>query len=125
IGAAYMVWCEQLGHPRSFIMDRADWGLSFDESDIREALGVRREELAAQNCRIEEIQDAETLCRRTAWEIADGKVVGWFQGRMEWGSRALGYRSIVADPRRPEMKDLLNARIKKREPFRPFAPAIL
>lgn len=125
IGAAYMVWCEQLGNPRSFVMDRADWGPSFSESEIREALGVRREGLAAQNCRVEEIQDAETLCRRTAWEIADGKVVGWFQGRMEWGSRALGYRSIVADPRRPEMKELLNARIKKREPFRPFAPSIL
>src|SRR5436309_2800012 len=54
-----------------------------------------------------------------------GKVVGWFQGRMEWGGRALGYRSIVVDPRRREMKDILNARIKHREPFRPFAPSIL
>jgi len=125
IGAAYMVWCEQLGNPRSFVMNRADWGPSFDESDIREVLGVRSEELAAQNCRIEEIQDAENLCRRTAWEIADGKVMGWFQGRMEWGPRALGSRSIVADPRRPEMKDILNSRIKKRESFRPFAPSIL
>lgn len=57
--------------------------------------------------------------------FADGKVVGWFQGRMEWGPRALGNRSIVVDPRRAEMKDVLNARIKRREPFRPFAPSIL
>ena len=60
-----------------------------------------------------------------AHAIADGKIVGWFQGRMEFGPRALGNRSIVVDPRRSEMKDILNARIKKREPFRPFAPSIL
>ncbi|MGH7233737.1 MAG: carbamoyltransferase C-terminal domain-containing protein, partial [Nitrospiraceae bacterium] len=65
------------------------------------------------------------LCRRTAEGIAAGKVVGWFQGRMEWGARALGQRSIVADPRRPEIRDVLSGRIKKREPFRPFAPSIL
>jgi carbamoyltransferase len=57
--------------------------------------------------------------------VADGKVVGWFQGRMEWGPRALGHRSIIADPRRADMKDILNARIKQRESFRPFAPSVL
>jgi carbamoyltransferase len=57
--------------------------------------------------------------------VAEGKVVGWFQGRMEWGPRALGQRSIVADPRRADMKDVLNARVKHRESFRPFAPSIL
>src|SRR5207249_2073260 len=67
IGAAFVVGCEKLRNSRSFVMDRADWGPSFDESDIREALGVRSEELAAQDCRVEEIQDAENLCRRTAW----------------------------------------------------------
>jgi len=70
------------------------------------------------------LDDAE-LTRAAAQAIADGKIVGWFQGRMEFGPRALGNRSIVVDPRRPEMKDILNARIKKREPFRPFAPSIL
>ena len=65
------------------------------------------------------------MCKTVAKEIADGKVVGWFQGKMEWGPRALGNRSIVVDPRRAEMKDVLNARIKRREPFRPFAPSIL
>src|SRR6185369_104359 len=67
----------------------------------------------------------EELTKRAAQDIADGLVVGWFQGRMEFGPRALGNRSIVADPRRAEMKDILNDRIKKREPFRPFAPSIL
>lgn len=125
IGAAYAVWHGELGHPRAFVMDRADWGPSFSEAQIREALGVRSKELEGQSCRLEEIQDEAKLCQRTAEEIAAGKVVGWFQGRMEWGARALGQRSIVADPRRPEMKAILNARIKRREPFRPFAPSIL
>jgi carbamoyltransferase len=65
------------------------------------------------------------LCASAAQAIADGKLVGWFQGRMEWGPRALGNRSILCDPRRPQMKNILNARIKRREVFRPFAPAIL
>ena len=76
-------------------------------------------------CTVEEISDERELCRRTAASIADGKVVGWFQGRMEWGPRALGNRSIVCDPRRADMKAILNAKIKRRESFRPFAPSIL
>jgi carbamoyltransferase len=67
----------------------------------------------------------EELTRQTAAIIAEGKILGWFQGRAEWGPRALGNRSIVADPRRPEMKEILNRRIKHREIFRPFAPSIL
>ncbi|HEV7159041.1 MAG TPA: carbamoyltransferase C-terminal domain-containing protein, partial [Caulobacteraceae bacterium] len=65
------------------------------------------------------------LCARVAEAIADGEVVGWFQGRMEWGPRALGNRSILGDPRRADMKAILNAKIKRRESFRPFAPSIL
>ena len=76
-------------------------------------------------CRIRRFDDFEELCRETAARIADGKIVGWYQGRSEWGPRALGNRSIVVDPRRAEMKDVLNSRIKRREPFRPFAPSIL
>ena len=125
IGAAFSVWHEALGNPRSFVMDRADWGPSFDHKEIRETLNVKREGLTAENCVIHEIGDEGKLCRWAAEEIAAGKVVGWFQGRMEWGARALGNRSIVADPRRSEMKEILNARIKRREPFRPFAPSIL
>jgi carbamoyltransferase len=71
------------------------------------------------------IEDQDALCRHTAKALADGKVVGWFQGRMEWGPRALGNRSIVCDPRRADMKAILNAKIKRRESFRPFAPSVL
>ena len=74
---------------------------------------------------VSQIADEQTLCARTAKAISEGKVVGWFQGRMEWGPRALGNRSIVCDPRRADMKDILNAKIKRRESFRPFAPSIL
>jgi len=69
--------------------------------------------------------DGDRLVATAAGDLADGRVVGWFQGRMEFGPRALGNRSILADPRRPEMKEVLNSRIKHREPFRPFAPSIL
>ena len=72
-----------------------------------------------------EICDEDELCRKTAEAIAEGKIIGWFQGRMEWGARALGNRSILADPRRAEIKEVLNTRIKRREGFRPFAPSIL
>jgi carbamoyltransferase len=79
-----------------------------------------------QQCKLEfEVYTDQEITKRAARDIANGLVVGWFQGRMEFGPRALGNRSIVADPRRAEMKDILNQRIKKREPFRPFAPSIL
>jgi len=125
VGAAYMVWCETLGQARSFVMDRSDWGPLCSEQDITEEVRRRASELSVAGCLVDRVDGDETLCRSTAAFIAEGRVVGWFQGRMEWGARALGHRSIVADPRRPEMRDLLNARIKKREPFRPFAPSIL
>src|SRR5206468_8236042 len=96
--------------------------------DRREASDVRgrKSEVGGQQreVRIEELPEEE-LGKATGKRIAEGKVVGWFQGRMEWGPRALGNRSIVVDPRRSDMKDLLNSRIKHREPFRPFAPSIL
>ncbi len=71
------------------------------------------------------MRDEGELCRRTAASVAGGNVVGWFQGRLEWGPRALGNRSIVSDPRRADMKNILNLKIKRRESFRPFAPSIL
>src|SRR5205823_506546 len=86
---------------------------------------ARRADFDAAGCTIERIADEATLCRRTAEAIADGKVIGWFQGRMEWGPRALGNRSILGDPRRADMKDILNQKIKRRESFRPFAPSVL
>jgi carbamoyltransferase len=110
---------------RNGVMDHAYWGPQYSDTYIGEVLGVRSEEIKNQGCRVENIADEGELCRRTAAAVAEGKVVGWFQGRMEWGPRALGNRSIVCDPRRADMKDILNLKIKRRESFRPFAPSIL
>jgi carbamoyltransferase len=124
IGAAYAVWHE-LGGARSFVMDHAYWGPQFGHDDIAALLAAQRPRVAEAGCSQEEIPHEAELCRRTAAAIADGKVVGWFQGRMEWGPRALGNRSIVCDPRRADVKAILNAKIKRRESFRPFAPSVL
>ena len=125
IGAAFYVWNQTLHRPRSCVMASAYWGPQFSDEELSEAIAIRQSALAESNCQIEKIDDKLALCRHTAQEIAAGKVVGWFQGRMEWGPRALGNRSILADPRKKEMKDILNERIKRRESFRPFAPSIL
>jgi carbamoyltransferase len=124
IGAAYAVW-HKLGGARSFVMDHAFWGPEFGADAIAGVIDSRRADIAAGGCTVETIFDEAELCRRAAAAAADGKVVGWFQGRMEWGPRALGNRSIVCDPRRAGMKAILNAKIKKRESFRPFAPSVL
>jgi len=122
VGAAQFVWHQKLGHPREFVMDHAYWGPGYSGEEIRAA--VTASSLQKNGCAISEL-DEEELLRKTAAIIGDGKILGWFQGRAEWGPRALGNRSIVADPRRPEMKETLNRRIKHREIFRPFAPSIL
>jgi len=124
IGAAFHVWHKQ-GGARGFVMDHAYWGPGFDDRACAAALNERADELTAAACSIEHISDEAALCDRAADAVAAGKVVGWFQGRMEWGPRALGNRSILGDPRRADMKDILNAKIKRRESFRPFAPSIL
>ena len=107
-------------------MDHAYWGPSAtprgDRVGDRQRVAPTSRRPAA---RIERIGDEATLCKRTAQAIAEGKVIGWFQGRLEWGPRALGNRSILGDPRRADMKDILNLKIKRRESFRPFAPSIL
>jgi carbamoyltransferase len=125
LGAAYYVYNDLLDNKRNFIMDRAYWGPSFSEAEINTALDVKRKTLDKINCNITQIPDAGELCKKVAKCIVDGKVIGWFQGRMEWGPRALGNRSILVDAGRAEMKDVLNSRIKRREPFRPFAPSVL
>lgn len=125
IGAAFYVWNQTMAQPRSFLLEKAYWGPQFCDTELYEAITSRNHELTESNCTIARIDDELELCRDTAQEIAAGKVVGWFQGRMEWGPRALGNRSILADPRAPEMKEVLNERIKRRESFRPFAPSIL
>jgi len=124
IGAAYVVW-HRLGGHRSFVMDHAFWGPQFALAEIARLLSERREEIAQLGCAVEEIGDEEELCRRAATAVAQGAVLSWFQGRMEWGPRALGNRSILCDPRRGDMKAILNAKIKRRESFRPFAPSVL
>jgi carbamoyltransferase len=124
IGSAFAVW-HKLGGKRTFVMDHAYWGPAFGAAEITQLVAAHRSALSADGCTVEEIADEAELCRRTAAAIADGQVVGWFQGRMEWGPRALGNRSILCDPRRADMKALLNAKIKRRESFRPFAPSVL
>jgi len=126
IGAAFVVHYQlNPGMKRGFVMDHAYWGGHFGEAEMRDALGVKCDELDAENCSVELIEDEAELCRRTAQAVSEGKVIGWFQGRMEWGPRALGNRSIIGDPRRSDMKDILNIKIKRRESFRPFAPSVL
>jgi carbamoyltransferase len=117
VGAACYVHHQRLGRPRAFVMDHTYYGPAFSPGRCRTAL----EEAGVA---FEELPETE-VSARTAGALADGGIVGWYQGRMEFGPRALGNRSILADPRRAEMKDVLNARIKHREPFRPFAPSIL
>ncbi len=124
IGAAAWV-ASHLDHRRPRPMLHANWGPQFGRGDIEQELAAQRAALDAAGCRVEWIGDEAALCRRTAQAIAGGKVVGWFQGRMEWGPRALGNRSILCDPRRADMKDVLNLKIKRRESFRPFAPSVL
>ena len=125
VGAAYVVWHQTMGQRRSFVMDRADWGPEFSDQDIQAELDRQRERLTESQWEIRQCTGEEQLCRDTAEMIAAGHIVGWFQGRMELGARALGQRSILADPRRHDMKDILNRRIKRRESFRPFAPSVL
>jgi carbamoyltransferase len=125
IGAAYWVWNQRLGRDRQFVMDHAYLGPEYSDAEIDETVDARGADVRAAYCTIERVHDEGELCRRTAASIAAGNVVGWFQGRMEWGPRALGNRSIVCDPRRADMKNILNLKIKRRESFRPFAPSIL
>jgi carbamoyltransferase len=115
----------KLGGKRSFLMDHAYWGPQFSEEEIGRVIGEHRTLIREAGCLVQTQLDESELCQRAAASIADGRVVGWFQGRMEWGPRALGNRSILGDPRRADMKAILNEKIKRRESFRPFAPAIL
>jgi carbamoyltransferase len=125
IGAAYVVWHEIARGRRRWVMSHAYLGPAFGNRAIEDEIHRQRGGLDAVGCTLCRIDDEEQLCREVAARIAEGEVVGWFQGRMEWGPRALGNRSILCDPRRADMKAILNNKIKRRESFRPFAPAIL
>jgi carbamoyltransferase len=118
IGAALYAYHMVLGKPRGFIMKHAYWGENHGAARVepflkQNGIGYRR------------FDDEEKLIEYVVDRLQNGKVVGWSQGRFEWGPRALGNRSILADPRRTDMKDIVNVKIKFREPFRPFAPSIV
>jgi carbamoyltransferase len=117
LGVCYYIYHHLLGQPRTYVMNDAYTGPHFSEKVIRDTLDEKK----LKYKRLELLEVAALGAKL----VAEGKVLGWFQGRMEWGPRALGNRSIIADPRRNDMKDILNARIKRREKFRPFAPSIL
>ena len=125
LGAAFWVSHVVLRQPRQFVMTHAYCGSSFDAPAIAAAVQECQADLSAARCDVRHFCREADLCEWTAKSLASGRVVGWFQGRMEWGARALGSRSILADPRRADMRDILNTRIKLREAFRPFAPSVI
>ena len=128
IGAAFSVHhttSDAQSDANGEIHNHAYWGPSYSNNDVEEAIKSKREEILESGCSVDHIDNVQALLDTTAAKIADGAVVGWYQGRLEWGPRALGNRSIVCDPRRDDMKELLNLKIKRRESFRPFAPSVL
>ena len=118
LGAALWAYNCLLGKPRSFTMQHAYWGRSNSDAEISDFL--RKTGISFQ-C----FENDDQLLDNAVERLMQGKVIGWSQGRFEWGPRALGNRSILADPRNPDMKDIVNAKIKFREPYRPFAPSVL
>jgi len=116
LGAALHVEHGVLGHPRRFVMEHASWGQAHDDAAVHAAT-------ADSGLRQVSFDDDQALLDRTVDLLAAGRVVGWMQGGFEWGPRALGHRSILADPTRADMKDIVNVKIKFREPYRPFAPS--
>ncbi len=118
LGAAYYCWHNHLKKKDRFIMKHAFWGPSYTEDIILDSI-------KSKNLKFTRFDDTDQLTNYAAKIIANGNVVGWYQGRSEWGSRALGNRSILANPANKNMKDIINAKIKKRESFRPFAPSVL
>jgi carbamoyltransferase len=125
IGAAYMVASENDEIKEKYHMEHAFYGPSYDNTYHEDLLKLHSDQLPLEQFQIKRVDDDMELCRTTAKAISKGQVIGWFQGRMEWGPRALGNRSILCDPRRSDIREILNLKIKRRESFRPFAPAIL
>ena len=117
LGAALWAWHNVCGGTKRFRMTNAFWGPSYDEARIKA-------DIAEKGCHAERFEDGELFARIVSL-LREGKVVGWYQGASEWGPRALGNRSILADPTNPDMKAIINAKIKRRESFRPFAPSVL
>jgi carbamoyltransferase len=118
LGGALMGWHGAAGGAERFVMDHAYWGKSYGPDAIAQAI-------AASGAHATRFENPDSLRDQTVERMLQGKVIGWFNGRFEWGPRALGNRSIIADPRSNAMKDIVNTKIKFREPFRPFAPSVL
>ena len=118
LGAAFYAYHVLLGQPRRFVMEHAYWGAEYSVDEMKTAI-------EASGLSYETIEDDERLLDQVVDRLVTGSVIGWYRGRFEWGPRALGHRSILADPRLAEMKDIVNTKIKFREPFRPFAPVVL
>lgn len=118
LGTAFYIYNSLLNKKRTFVMDQAFWGPEFSDSVIKKFLD-------SEKIKYYQFSSDQLTVKTTAKILTQQKVVGWFQERMEWGPRALGNRSILADSRNPKMKDILNAKIKHREPFRPFAPGVM
>ena len=116
-GAAFYVWNQILKQPRNFVMEHAFWGSEFSDAEC--LLALQQHDLEPKKL------DREDLLNQVVDSMCEGKVIGWYQGRMEFGARALGNRSLIADPRRVDMRDIIYLKIKFREKFRPFAPSIL
>jgi carbamoyltransferase len=118
LGAALWAYNTLLGKPRTFVMKHAYWGRANSEAEISDFL-------RSNNIPYRQLSNEDEVIDTVVERLTNAKVIGWSQGRFEWGPRALGSRSILADPRNPEMKDIVNAKIKFREPYRPFAPSVL
>ena len=125
LGAALHAWHESAPRPVSPRMEHSYWGTEYHAGEIAAVIKASGAAEPGGRCEWATLDDETALCRDTAALIAAGNIVGWFQGRMEWGARALGNRSILADPRRADMRDVINQKIKFRERFRPFAPSVL
>ncbi|MFC1548370.1 carbamoyltransferase [Candidatus Omnitrophota bacterium] len=123
VGAAYYLYNQILGKPRVGQVECAYLGPEYSDDEVFDIL--EKEKSALEGMSITRAENIDELVQKTAEHISNGKIIGWFQNRMEWGPRALGNRSILADPRRKDIKDILNLKIKFREKFRPFAPSIL
>ncbi len=115
LGAAYYIWNDLQSQKRNFLMEHAFWGPDYSDKEIENIL-------MSENIPYKKLKNIEEV---TAKLISEGNIIGWFQGKMEWGPRALGHRSLLVDPREANMKEILNVRIKRRELFRPFAPSVL
>jgi carbamoyltransferase len=119
IGCAYYGHLALQKKPRSSVINHAYFGKAYTDDEVREFTEKLPVRIATS------VTHSNDICADTAKALSEGNVIGWFQGRSEFGPRALGNRSILADPRTPEMKDILNSRVKHRQPFRPFAPIVL